>query len=163
MRRVLMFWSWLIVLIGVVFIALASSARSAELDYGRTCLALAAFSEQNENQPDGMLLVQVTIINRLIDDENRYGMSLCDVVQQNGQFIGVESWPLPRRPWMTNPRRWAMALETADRVIDRRYEVPGQCVSEKPILYFHSGDKAYWSPRLHLVCHVDGHYFYSEN
>lgn len=149
----------LTLLIAIVHV---KTSKADELDYGRTCLALAAFGEQNEQQPEGMLLVQLTIINRLLDDENRYGMSICDVVQQNGQFIGYEKLPLPRRPWISNPGRWAMAMETADRVIDRRYEIPGPCVGDSPILYFHSGDRAYWEPRLQLECYVDGHYFYSE-
>lgn len=139
-----------------------AAVRAEELDYGRACLALAAFSEQNEHQPNGMLMVQLTIINRLQDETSRYGMSICDVVQQSGQFVGLERWPYPRRPWDTNPKRWAMATETADRVINRHYEVPGQCVSDKPVMYFHSGDRPYWSPRLRLVCRVDGHFFYSE-
>lgn len=136
--------------------------RAGERDYGRACLALAAFSEQNENQRDGMLLVAVAILNRVNDERGRYGVSICDVVNQSGQFIGIQNWHYPRRPEDTNPARWAIALDVAGRAIDRRYELPGACVSKNPILYFHSGDRPYWTKSYDLICFVDGHYFYAE-
>ena len=136
--------------------------NAMELDYGRICLALVAFSEQSEKHPDGMLLVQLTVVNRLMDKKSRYGESLCDVAQQEHQFDGIQQWATPRTPWVTNPQRWAMAMDIANRIIDRRYEIPGQCVSNNPILYFHSGEPPYWTNELDFVCFVDGHYFYSE-
>lgn len=145
-------------------IAAASFTRcaAAEPDYGRACLALVLYSEQNEMQPNGMLLVGATIMNRLNDPEGRYGLSICDVANQAGQFIGILNWKYPRRPQDTNPVRWAMAMNVANQIIGGQYELPGACTSANPILYFHSGAAPYWTSRYDLVCHIDGHFFYAE-
>lgn len=151
-----------LIIAGLIILGQCSKSKANEIDYGRACLALVAFSEQNEEQAEGMGLVITTILNRLNDEKGRYGVSICDVVAQSGQFIGIERWKYPRRPQDTNPRRWFVAVAMATLVTSGNYEVPGQCASNKPILYFHSGDKPYWIGSYRLVCKVDGHWFYSE-
>jgi hypothetical protein len=133
-----------------------------EADFGRLYLALVAFTEQNRHQPEGMDLVVRTVLNRLEDPAARFGLTIADVATQEGQYAGIEALRGPSNPARTDPERWAMALRAARRAIEGGVELPGPCASDKPILFFHSGDRPYWSPRLHLVCHVDGHYFYSE-
>lgn len=159
---------WVTVLLLVILFAIAVRCSPAanpkeEVDYGRLCIALTVFTEQNRLQPEGMDMVALVILNRLRDDKARYGDTICDVTRQTGQFVGIEALGYPRDPVRTDATRWAMSLRAARRAIAGEAELPGPCVSDKPILYFHSGDRPYWAHSLHFVCKIDGEYFYSEN
>lgn len=163
-------WLLLVVVFLCVFVVLRLANAAAydrrtddvEVDYGRACMALVLYSEQDELSPDGMTIVARVLLNRLADPSNRYGLTLCDVAFQGHQFAGVEGWRYPREPGRVNPVRWDLAMKITNMTIAGTAELPGQCIGKRPVLYFHSGDRAYWSGRLQLLCKVDGHYFYSE-
>lgn len=131
-----------------------------ERDFGLECLAMVAYTEQNELQPEGMGLVARTVLNRVQD--NRFSGSICSVTTELGQFEGLTVYPVPRSPGHDNPRRWAQALRAASGAIQGWEEMPGHCLSDKPILWFHSGPRPAWANQKLLVCYADGHYFYSD-
>lgn len=155
---------WVLLAVVVCAIAFSPKAHSEEPevedDYGRICLALAVYYEHNRFHSDGMGLVALVILNRLKD--GRFADSLCGVVAEAGQFEGFERAPYPRYPWEQNPARWQLAMRSANRVIEGSFEMPGQCVTDKPILYFQSGPRAAWTSSLTLVCELDGHKFYTD-
>lgn len=157
-------WAVLLVILAVAVAAVACSpkahASDTEEDYGRLCLAITAYYEQGRYHADGMGLVALVIVNRLQD--GRFGEALCEVVAEPGQFIGFESAPYPRYPWEQDQARWDLAMRAANRAIEGSFTIPGQCVSDKPILYFQSGPRAAWTRGLNLVCELDGHKFYTD-
>lgn len=142
-------------------LAYCSTARAEETDYGTSCLALIAFTEQNKMQPEGMKLVVLVALNRMRD--RRWPGTPCEVMEQEAQFSGIGPWGYPRLPWLINRARWQMALHAVWHVTGGTYEVPGQCVSERPLLWFHAVYvKPAWAASYTPVCIVDDHIFYSE-
>ena len=127
--------SWLIsVLLAIALVLIGavlgmSVAHSATVEYGRTCMALAIYSEARSEGYDGQAAVGIVIRNRV-----RAGMgeSICAVVQASGQFKGVEDWPYPRVA--TEKAAWLLAQRVTEDVITGKYELaPDYCNSA---LYF---------------------------
>lgn len=139
---------------------MVSDAR-AETDYGTSCLALIAFTEHNALQPEGMKLVVRVALNRMAD--GRWPNEPCHVMSQAAQFSGIGPWNYPRVPQDISQRRWQMALHAVGHVNSGTYEVPGQCASESPLLWFHAVYVSpSWAAAYTPVCTIDDHIFYSE-
>ena len=126
----------LIIALGFLLLAsmlFACIANAATFDYGRTCMALAIYSEARGEGYDGQAAVGKVVLNRV-----RTGMapSICDAVQAYGQFEGITVWPYPRVP--DDPNAWRAAQAVADDVISGRYILaPDNCENA---LYFRSAD-----------------------
>lgn len=139
----------------------ASRVHAEEVDHGTSCFALIAFTEHNKKQPEGMKLVVLVALNRMRD--RRWPHLPCDVMEQEAQFSGIGPWDYPRLPWLVNQGRWELALHAVAHVTSGTYEVPGQCASEKPLLWFHAVYvNPKWAASYNPVCVVDDHIFYSE-
>lgn len=137
-----------------------SCARASELDYGRACLKITMAGEQHEREVEGMMLVGLVILNRTRDP--RWPSDICGVVAQRAQLDGFTRWARPFREEDLGEVRVAFADWAIDRLLNGTYELPGQCVSGKPLLYFHSGPPPWWAASKRRVCAVDNHVFYSE-
>jgi N-acetylmuramoyl-L-alanine amidase len=128
------------------------NGSAEELDYGRTCLALAAYSEARSDGDAGMLAVMRVVLNRATDHMGRFPVTICDVVEQPGQFAGVFGWPMPRLPHEKAVYERALAL-TDDALAGTG--LPAGC---SHALYFHKTD-ATTSP-LAGGCMIGKHIFY---
>lgn len=140
--------------------SLFSSPAHAERDYGRDCLALTMAGEQYAHEVEGMALVGTVILNRTRDP--RWPDSICGVVEQYKQLDGFTRWERPVDPARLGIVRLERAHAVIERLFNGTYELPGQCVSDKPLLYFHSGYPPWWAHNKKRVCELDNHVFYSE-
>jgi spore germination cell wall hydrolase CwlJ-like protein len=137
---------WIGAIIGALAaIVCAIAGHTAELDYGRTCLALVGYSEARSEGLSGMFAVELVVMNRL--RSKRFGDSICDVALAPGQFEGIDKWPTPR--YAVEPEAWADALEAADVVISGA-KATSEC---EGALYFNT------SPLRPFACQVGTHYF----
>ena len=135
---------------------LAVSCAHAEPDHGRICLALVAFSEARNQGDEGMAEVMRVVLNRVNQQREAWGLSICDVVNKKGQFVGVEDWPYPRQPERIDAAMWARALELAGLLIEGK-------ALRNPVCYGathfdQGGNKA----GLVKICTVKDHAFYVE-
>jgi hypothetical protein len=128
---------------------------SGEIDHGTACLALVAFAEARSEGADGMALVMHTVLNRVGD--RRWETSICDVINEPSQYHGIRDWPTPREPWAIDQASWALALETAQRVIDEHAAGLRPCDAD--ITHF---DQARRTPGLSPACRHGAHQFYIE-
>lgn len=126
----------------------------AEIDHGRECLALVGFAEARNQSDAGMAAVMRVVLNRATDPLHRWPESICGVVQQPGQFIGVENWHYPRRPNVNDYPAWLHAHEVADAVINGTALIPDACTHAT------SFDKGGNDRGLQSVCKLAAHTFY---
>lgn len=77
------------------------------------CTALVVYSEARSESPRGQALVATVVRNRA----RITGRYLCDVTREEHQFLGLEDWPVPRRPWRSEPSAWAQAQTTTEIVL----------------------------------------------
>lgn len=127
-----------------------------EKDHGVLCLALVAFSEARNQGDDGMAEVMRVVLNRASDSQNRWPKALCDVVNEPGQFAGVENWPYPRHPERIDAAMWARALELAALLIEGK--APRNPVCYGATHFDQGGNKE----GLVKICQVKDHAFYVE-
>ena len=122
---------------------------------GLVCTALAVYAEARGESWFGQALVAQVVVNR----ELALGADsdACDVINQPGQFAGIEQWPYPRQPWREDRHAWDMALDVATAVITRDFYVPPPC---QRATNFRARDTPGWSD-LTLICTVGGHDFYA--
>lgn len=138
--------------LSAVLVACGVLDAQTEIDYGRTCLALAEYSEARSEGPTGMQAVALTVMNRL--DDPAYPKSICEVVNDPGQYLGVQEWPYPRRP--TEVDAWKDALAIADDAIAGRLAVASACAGAT------SFDQAARPPvGLVEVCQIGQLHFYT--
>lgn len=130
----------------------AELVQGQERDYGRTCLALAAYSEARGEGDAGMLAVMRVVLNRARDERGRWPATICDVTAQPGQFQGVDGWPFPRVPRESS--LWARALSLTDDALAGR-GLPAGCAHA---MFFHRID-ANLQP-LASGCRIGNHIFY---
>lgn len=128
---------------------------SREPDYGVACLALAAFSEDREHGDAGMAAVIATVLNRTRDP--RWPDTVCGVVEQPGQFLGVSTWRYPRQPERIDAASWARAQRIAAALLAGDWSaVPIECRDAT------SFDQGADTPGLVPACQVGRHQFYTE-
>jgi len=126
----------------------------AEIDHGRECLALVGFAEARNQSDAGMAAVMRVVLNRATDPLHRWPQTICSVVQQPGQFIGVENWDYPRAPKVSDYPAWIRAHEIADAVIAGTALIPDDCAKAT---HFDKGKNAHG---LQSVCKLAAHTFY---
>jgi spore germination cell wall hydrolase CwlJ-like protein len=126
-----------------------------ERDYGRTCLALVGFSEARDQDDAGMSATMQVVVNRAADPAGRWPRTLCDVVLQPHQFIGVDRWPIPRHPERIDAANWQRALELADQVIAGIAPVPFACLTAIGF------DQTAPRDGAGVVCRLGAHTFYA--
>lgn len=131
-------------------------AIEAEYSHGRMCLALAGFSEARSDGDAAMATVMRVVANRATDPAQRWPLSLCGVVMQPAQFIGVESWHYPRTPDPAELPTWQRALDLADATIAGTAPVPPACTQATS---FHQAARV---DGLQPVCRVGSHTFFIE-
>ena len=120
-----------------------------EPDFGRICVALAVFYEARSEGWDGQAAVASVVVNR----SRTRGISLCEVVQEKGQFEGVEMQPYPRRPEIIDRRAWEIAQAVADAVVDGHYVLaPESCANATS---FHRA-----APHDESLCVIGAHAFH---
>lgn len=68
------------------------------------CAALSVWAEARGESFEGQIAVAEVVYKR---------GEPCDVIQQPGQFVGVELMPYPRQPWVSDPYGWRIALAAA--------------------------------------------------
>lgn len=139
----------------LIFLLAVSVARS-EIDHGKLCLALVAFSEARNQGDEGMLEAMRVVLNRVNQQREVWGLSICDVVNKKGQFAGVENWPYPRRPERIDAAMWARALELADLLIEGKAPRNPGCYGAT---HFDQGGN---KEGLVKICQVKDHAFYVE-
>lgn len=135
---------------------LAVSVAKAETDHGILCLALVAFSEARNQGDEGMAEVMRVVLNRASDSQNRWPKAICDVVNEPGQFAGVENWPYPRQPERIDAEKWQRVLELADLLIEGK--APRNPVCYGATHFDQGGNKE----GLVKICQVGNHAFYIE-
>lgn len=125
-------------------------ATSAALDSDTVCLAKVVMHEASNQPRTGQLAVAQLVMNRVGQD--RFGHSVCAVVNQPGQFFNTAAYK-PRR----DTQRWATAVEVARQAMAGHGEqvVPGS-------LFYHA---AYQAPNRFFrtrerISMVGDHIFY---
>jgi spore germination cell wall hydrolase CwlJ-like protein len=95
-------------------------ATSNKIDKQLECMAKVVMHEAANQSRTGQLAVAQVIMNRLGQD--RFGDTICGVVNQPGQFFRTASYNPPR-----DDDRWATAVEVSREAIDGEAEqvVPG--------------------------------------
>lgn len=91
-------------LLGLVAILAGLHEPETECPPQIDCLALAAYGEARGEPIEGQIAVAEVVLAR---------GEPCDVIQQPGQFEGVERMPYPRQPWIKDPMGWRLALAAA--------------------------------------------------
>lgn len=129
----------------------------AEKDHGRQCLALVGFAEARGEGDIGMAAAMQTVLNRVSDPAQRWGDSICAVVQQPGQFIGVEGWSYPRHPELSDLAAWQRAQDMADALIAGTGPELGACRGAT------SFDQGGAGPELRQICRLGLHFFYVDS
>ena len=126
--------------------------NAEERDYGRTCLALAMFSEARSEGLAAMYEVGKVALRRSRDPRHRWPQSLCEVIEEPEQFIGVWQWKTPRHPELIDADSWSAALEMANSVIAHGM-VEGPCGGA---YYFNQQQRAGY------VCRIGALFFYGD-
>jgi hypothetical protein len=91
------YWiAWLFLTILILGITLSNRAHAEVEDRGPMCMALAVYSEGRGEDAIGQAAIAQVVLNRL--KLLPFGSDACDVVLAPGQFIGVDSWTMPRHP-----------------------------------------------------------------
>jgi spore germination cell wall hydrolase CwlJ-like protein len=126
-----------------------------ERDFGRTCLALVGFSEARDQGDAGLAAVMRVVINRTVDPAHRWPRTLCEVVLQPGQFVGVDSWPVPRHPERIDATAWQHAQDIAELVLAGK-AVPAECANATGF------DQDPPRENRGVVCRLGVHTFYAE-
>lgn len=101
-------------------------AAGDRFDYGRACLALAGYAEARGEGDAGMATVMAVVLERTTDP--RWPDTVCDVVEQPGQFEALARWQPPRHPERDEPEAWTRAQRLAEQLLaDDRTLVPAAC------------------------------------
>jgi spore germination cell wall hydrolase CwlJ-like protein len=105
-------------------------ATTPELDKDLVCMAKVVMHEAGNQPRAGQLAVAQLVMNRV--GKSRFGNSVCEVVNQPGQFFHTASYH-PRR----DSQNWANAVEVSRQAMagDADQVVPGA-------VYFHSAHYA---------------------
>lgn len=151
-------WHYARNVIGVMAILAAgldfADGPMAQIEQDRECLALAAFAEARNQGDAGMAAVIRVVINRATDSLHRWPRSVCGVVHEPRQFIGVEKWGYPRRAELSDAISWRRSLALADAMIAGTGPALGDCA------YATSFDKGGGqSEGLAPVCRLGAHIF----
>ncbi len=115
-------------------------ATSATLDKHVVCMAKVVMHEAANQPRSGQLAVAQLIMNRVGQD--RFGESVCEVVNQRGQFFNTASYN-PRR----DSARWAAAVEVARQAMAGNADqvVPGavfyHAVHQAPNRFFRTRER----------------------
>jgi spore germination cell wall hydrolase CwlJ-like protein len=115
------------------------------------------FSEARDQDDAGLAMTMQTVINRATDPLARWPRTLCGVVLQPGQYLGVDTWPVPRHPDRIDAASWERALIMADHVIAGDAPIPDACAhatgfDQAPIA----------RDDIRFACHLGAHTFYVE-
>ncbi len=129
---------------------------SVQIERDRECLALAAFAEARNQGHIGMAAVIRVVINRATDPLHRWPRSLCGVVHEPGQFVGVEKWRDPSRAELSDAISWRRSLALADAMLAGTGPALGACAVAT------SFDKSGRAAGLVPVCRLGAHVFYVE-
>ena len=76
------------------------------------CMAKVVMHEANNQPHEGKIAVAQTLVNRLKAGNGRFGDSICEIVNQKGQFFNIASFR-PRR----DSDGWQEAVEVAHQVL----------------------------------------------
>lgn len=115
-------------------------AINTKLDKDLVCMAKVVMHEASNQSRSGQLAVAQLVMNRVGQD--RFGESVCAVVNQKGQFFRTASYN-PRR----DTQNWANAVEVARQAMSGGGEqvVPGavyfHCVHQAPNRFFRSRER----------------------
>ena len=115
-------------------------ATAAKLDDDTVCMAKVVMHEASNQPRTGQLAVAQLIMNRV--GKPRFGASVCEVVNQRGQFFNTASYS-PRR----DSPRWAAAVEVARQALAGNGEqvVPGSlfyhAVHQAPNRFFRTRER----------------------
>ena len=114
-------------LIGLVVMLAGLHEPETECPPQIDCVALAVYSEARGEPIEGQIAVAEVVYQR---------GEPCDVIQQPGQFEGVERMPYPREPWVRDPHGWRIALAAAWIAQERLW--PTACAGST---HFYAHDK----------------------
>ena len=128
-----------------------------EKNYGQMCLSLVAFTEARDQGDTGMAAVMQVVLNRTQDASDRWPKSICEVVHQKNQFVGVDSWNYPRHPELIDSIAWQRSLDLAQEIINGNGPPLGSC---SKATFFDTGKK---KKGLTPVCTLGSHYFYTSD
>src|SRR5690348_1277725 len=133
-----------------------AEAAGDRIDYGTTCLALVGYSEARGEGDAGMAAVMATVLARI--ESSRRLRTVCEVVEERGQYLGVERWPYPRHPEHDEPRAWSRSLAIAEQLLGGDLSlVPAECRGAE---YFDRGGSEV--PGLVPACRFGRHTFYRD-
>ncbi|MFZ5707407.1 MAG: cell wall hydrolase [Pseudomonadota bacterium] len=91
---------------GIDRVLFKEAANSGNIDRELECMAKVVMHEAANQPRSGQLAVAQVIMNRV--GQNRFGETVCEVVNQPGQFFRTASYH-PRR----DSERWATAVEVS--------------------------------------------------
>jgi len=126
-----------------------------EKDHGVLCLALVGFTEMRSGDDTDLAEVMHVVLERLKLQQERFGLSICEIAEKPGQFIGVLKLKYPRRPWLIEAKQWDRALDMADKVIAGTAPRDPRCIGAT---HFDLGGSG-----LTPLCKRHGTTFYIEN
>jgi spore germination cell wall hydrolase CwlJ-like protein len=139
-------------MITMMMLSLALAAEPLERDYGRTCLALAMFSEARSEGLAGMYEVGKVALRRSRDPRHRWPQSICEVIEEPEQFQGVSHWRFPRQPEKIDKESWESALFVAGKLANDMGDT-GPCSGA----YFFNQQQ-----RTGYICRPGALYFYGD-
>ena len=119
---------------------------------GRTCVALAVFSEARGEPIMGQVAIAEVVKARA--ESADYPDDLCQVVQQSGQFHGVRDWPRGVHPADIDAPAWELALQITDRVL--LGHVQTECAGAT---HFYAGKEPSWARGMTSACGIGAHAF----
>lgn len=123
------------------------------------CASLAVFAESRGEPVLGQVYVAASIRNRA--DSGRWPDFYCDVVFQSHQYVGMEIWPVPRRPWEKDPVQWAVAQAVVHLSMSRMYD--DDC-SRKVLYFFNPSGSKFSVPKgQRFLCSIGNHVFLGDN
>lgn len=134
----------------------AHPSQPDERDYGRTCLALAMFSEARSEGEAAMYEVGLVALRRSLDPHHRWPQSLCGVIEEVEQFQGVSHWHYPRRPDVIDADSWERSMQIAEKVIAHGMGTTGPCSGA---LFFNQHGN---SSAPNFKCQLGALYFYGD-
>lgn len=120
------------------------------------CAALAVYAEARGEGPLGQLHVASVIRNRV--NRDMVPRSACDVVEEPDQFVGIERWPVPRRPWQSDPVNWTTSQLAVEAIFSGLYQ--DECTVAMGFFSPPPGGVAVVH-RARVVCFSGGHVFIS--
>lgn len=132
-------------------VADARLGAATRLDRDTECMAKVIMHEAANQPRSGQLAVAQLIMNRV--GQERFGETVCEVVNQPGQFFRTSSYH-PRR----DSDRWSNAVEVAREAI----EGDGEQVVQGGALFYHASyqsPNAFFRTRTRLST-VGDHIFY---